>query len=301
MLKRITILAVALCGTFLLRGFALAQTDNSSVEEPVELESLFNPDEGSGELRAVKEKIQSLLRENEELSPQVESVKQEFLDLQEKVKRSRDEVAALEKEHAQQIKDMRESGQPQSLRLLQSYDQQYQKKQLKIELKLQELALKGKQPARDLQISALQKELEENAAQEKQLADEAQALKKNNTLVYDLECLKQENALLEDQLKLSPPLQDSTGIKQGFGDSPPGPTGAAWEDIRRKEEEKARLQHKIEQLTVEQERSPVDSDISVFETQFRGSVERLEEENKQLKDQAFSLQKKIQERSSLKK
>lgn len=272
-----------------------AQT-NPPAEEPVKLESLFNPDEGAVELHVVKEHIRSLLRQNEELFSQAQSAKEEFLGLREKVERSRAEVTALQKESEkhqedlkQAVENMRKSGQPQSLQLLQSYDRQYAKKQLEIELKLQELALREKQQALDRQLVESQKEIEENAALEKDLTAAAEESKKNSTILYELECLKQENILLENQLKLPVTAQSSVGMKPEIG--------ASGESIRRKEEEKTRLERDIAQLQEEQERSSSQGDVSVFETQFRGSVKQLEEENKQLKDQISSYRKKIQERS----
>ena len=269
-----------------------AQT-SAPAEGPVELESLFDSNEGSGELHAIKEKIQSLLRQNEELAPQAQSLKEEFLGLQEQVERSRAEVKALEKDLAlnqekleQNLKNMRESGQPQSLRLLQSYDRAYEKKQLEIELKLQEFALQEKRQARDHQVAGSHAEPEGNTILEKQLAGEAEELKgKKVALVYELESLKQENILLENQLKLPVTAQNFVGMKLE--------PGALGESIRRKEAEKARLERRIAQLREEQERSSSQENIPVFETQFRGSVERLEGENKQLKDQIFLYRKKI--------
>ena len=193
-------------------------------EEPVDLELLFDPQEGSGELSAIKEDIQSLLRQNEELAPQVESLKQEFWDLQGKVKQSRDEIASLEEKRSerqkdleQNIKNMRESGQPQALRLLQSYDMQYQKKELELELKLKELASRDKRLARERQLAGSQKELEQNAAEEKRLADEARVFKDSAALVYELEFLKQENILLEDQLRSPRTLSGSGDIEPESG------------------------------------------------------------------------------------
>ena len=268
-----------------------AQT-SAPAAEPVKLESLFNPDEGSGELRTVKEKIRDLLRQHEELVAQVQSVKQEFLDLREKIKQSRAEVEVLEKkrtEHQkkleQNVESMRKSGQPQSLQLLQSYDRQYQNKQLEIELKLQELALREKQQALDRQLAELQKEIAENVTLEKELSAAAEESKRNSPLLHELECLKQENILLENQLKLSVAAQDSVGMNPK--------TAAAVKTIRRKEEEKARLERKIAQLQEEQERSPANPDSSLFEKQFRDSIKRLEDENKELNDKILSYQKKI--------
>ncbi|MBI5023859.1 MAG: hypothetical protein HZC18_02535 [Candidatus Omnitrophica bacterium] len=269
------------------------------LEKPVDLELLFDPQEGSGELSAIKEKIQSLLRQNEELAPQVEPLKQELGDLQEKVKQSRAEIASLEKKRSerqkdleQNMKNMRGSGQPaQALRLLQSYDMQYQEKELELELKLKELASRDKRLARERQLAGLQKELEQNTAEEKRLADEAQVFKDNAALVYELEFLKQENILLEDQLRSPGTLSGSGGIKPE--------SGAAGETIRRKEEERERLARAIEELKVEQESvsAPEVAGFSVFEARFRDSVKVLEEENKQLKNQIFSLQEKTQKRS----
>ena len=268
------------------------------LEEPVDLELLFDPQEGSGELSAIKEKIQSLLRQNEELTPQVESLKQEFGDLREKAKQSRAEIASLEKKRSerqkdleQNIKNMRESGQPQALRLLQFYDMQYQKKELELELKIKELALRDKRLARERQLAGSQKELEQNAAEEKRLADEARVFKDNAALVYELESLKQENILLEDQLR-------SPRTLSGSGDIEPG-SGAVGEIIRRKEEERERLARAIEQLKVEQESvsAPKAGGFSVFEARFRDSVKVLEEENRQLKNKIFLLKEKIQKRS----
>lgn len=263
-------------------------------EELADLKLLFDPQEGSGEFSAIKEKIQSLLRQNEELAPQVESLKQEFGDLQEKVKQSRAEITSLEKKRSerqkdleQNIKNMRESGQPQALWLLQSYDMQYQKKELELELKLSELASRDKRLARERQLAGSRKELEQNTAEEKRLADEARVFKDNAALVYELESLKQENILLEDQLK-------SPRTLSGSGDIEPGP-GAMGETIRRKEEERERLARAIEQLKTKQEffPAPETGGFSVFEAQFRDAVKVLEEENKQLKNQIFSLKEKI--------
>ncbi len=269
------------------------------LEEPVDLELLFDPQEGSGELSAIKEKIRSLLRQNEELAPQVESLKQEFGDLREKVKQSRAAITSLEKKRSerqkdleQNIKNMRESGQPQALRLLQSYDMQYHKKELELDLKLKELALRGKRLARERQLAGSQKELEQNAAEEKRLADESRVFKDNAALVYELESLKQENILLEDQLR-------SPRTLSGSGDIEPG-SGAVGEIIRRKEEERERLARAIEQLKVEQESvsAPKAGGFSVFEARFRDSVKVLEEENRQLKNKIFLLKEKIQKRPS---
>src|SRR3989338_7963086 len=84
---KITMLSVVCAGLLGVPVPVSAQMDNSSVEEPVKLEALFDPNEGSGELRAVKEKIQALLLENEELASQARSLKRESLDLQEKAAR----------------------------------------------------------------------------------------------------------------------------------------------------------------------------------------------------------------------
>lgn len=286
-----------------------AQADDPA-KEPVELKLLFNPDEGSGELRAIKERIQSLLRQNEELAPRAESLKQEFWDLQKKVRRSRAEAAALEQKHAENQKKMeqqaqkkleqkaentRESGRPQSLQQLRLYDLQYQKKELELELKLKELALKEKQQAYDRQMAEWHQELEQNAAEEKRLADETWASRDNAAPVYELESLKQENMLLESQLKLPVPPQSSAGTKEDLS----GRAGPVWEAVRRKEEQKERLERGIERLRLEkdQERSSSDVNSSSFEKEFRGSVERLEQENKELKDRIFSLREKNQKRS----
>ena len=109
----------------------------ASVEEPVDLELLFDPQEGSGELSVIKERIQSLLRQNTGLTDQARSLKQESLELQEKLQQARAAVVAPAKDRAtapkgleQTAKDTPGSRQPQSLRLLQSYDMQYQKKNL---------------------------------------------------------------------------------------------------------------------------------------------------------------------------
>lgn len=271
-----------------------AQTEEPA-EEPVDLELLFDPQEGSGELSAIKKKIQSLLRQNEELAPQVESLKQEFGNLQEKVKQSRADIASLEKKRSERQKDleqnitnMRESGQPQSLRLLRSYDMQYQKKEFELELKLKELALREKRLARDRQLAGLQKELEQNAAEEKRLADEARVFKDNVAFVYELEFLKQENILLEDQLRFPRTLSGSGGIKPE--------SGAVGEIIRHKEEERERLARAIEELKTEQGfvSAPAADGFSVFEARFRDSVKVLEEENRQLKNKIFSFKEKIQ-------
>lgn len=257
--------------------------------EPADLELLFDPQEGSGELSAIKEKIQFLLRQNEELAPQAESLKQEFRDLQEKVNQSRAGIMSLEKNRSerqkdleQNIKNMRESGQPQSLRLLRSYDMQYQKKELEFELKLKELALWEKR------LAGSQKELEQNAAEEKRLADEARVFKDNAAFVYELEFLKQENILLEGQLRSPRMLPGSGGIE-------PGP-GAVGEAIRHKEEERDRLARAIERLKTEQGSvsAPEANGFSVFEARFRDSVKVLEEENRQLKNKVFSFRKKVQ-------
>jgi len=267
----------------------------ASAEEPFEdqsgLELLFDPQQGSGELSSIKEQIRSLLRQNEELAPQAIALKQELGDLKERIQRSRDELAALEETRARRIKNRRESGQPQSLQLLQTYDMQYQKKKLEIELKLRELALQEKQRARERQLAELQKEIDDNAALEKQLAGEAEGPQRGNALVYELESLKQENILLEDQLKLPITPQGSEDLL--------GRDGPAWEAIRRKEEQKERLKSRIEQLQLENDegRSSSDINFSVFEKEFRGSVERLEKENKQLKDQILLLREKTQKRS----
>lgn len=265
------------------------------LEKPVDLELLFDPQEGFGELSAIKEKIQSLLRQNEKLAPQVESLKQELGDLQEKVKQSRAEITSLEKKRSerqkdleQNIKNMRGSGQPQALRLLQSYDMQYQEKELELELKLKELASRDKRLARERQLAGLQKELEQNTAEEKRLVDEAQVFKDNAALVYELEFLKQENILLEDQLRSPGTLSGSGGINPE--------SGAVGETIRRKEEERERLARAIEELKVEQESvsAPEAAGFSVFEARFRDSVKVLEEENRQLKNKIFSFKKKVQ-------
>src|SRR3989344_1314414 len=58
-------------------------------EEPVDLELLFDPQEGSGELSVIKERIQSLLRQNTGLTDQARSLKQESLELQEKLQQAR--------------------------------------------------------------------------------------------------------------------------------------------------------------------------------------------------------------------
>ncbi len=274
------------------------------LEEPVALESLFDPEEGSGELRAVKEQIRFLLRQNEELASQAQALKQESLDLQEKVARARAAAEASGAKPAgnqegpeQNVKDAAKPGQPQSLRLLKSYDLQYQKKELELELKLKELASRGKRQAHDRQLAEMRKELEQNAVEEKQLAEEAERLKgQDGGPAYELECLKQENILLENRLKLLKTSPEFAIMGEGEGDLP----APVWQDIRRKEAQREELQQKIARLEMEQRSSPTDTgaNVSIFETQFRGSVERLEEENKQLKKQIFSLQEKIQKRSN---
>lgn len=272
-----------------------AQTGEPA-EDPVDLELLFDPQEGSGELSAIKEKIQSLLRQNTELTDQARSLKQESLELQEKLQQTRAAVVAPAKDRApapkrleQTAKDAPGSHQPQSLRLLQSYDMQYQKKELELELKLKELALREKRPSRERQLAGLQKELEQNAAEEKRLADEALVFKDNAALAYELEFLKQENILLEDQLR-------SPRTLSGFGGIKPE-SGTVGEIIRRKEAERERLARAIEQLKTEQESfsAPDSAGFSVFEARFRDSVKVLEEENRQLKNKIFSLREKIQD------
>lgn len=281
----------------LTEGPAEASVEDS-LEEPVDLELLFDPQEGSGEFSVIKEKIQSLLRQNEELAPQAKLLKQESEDLQKKVEQSRAEIASREKKRPgrqedleQNIKNTREPGPPQSLRVLQSYDMQYQKKELELETKLKELALRKERLARERQLVGSQKELEQNAAEEKRLAGEARVFKDNAAFVYELESLKQENILLEDQLRSPRTLSGSGGI------SPE--SGAVGEIIRRKEEERERLARAIEELEVEQGSvsAPEAAGFSDFDARFRDSVKVLEEENKQLKNQIFSLKEKIQKRS----
>lgn len=296
------ILVFILGAALSLVSFDVRAQADAPADEPAELESLFDPDEGSSELHAVKEQIQSMLGQNKELVPQAESLKREFLDLQEKVKQSRAAAWALGKKQArdregleQRAENATEPGQPQSLRLLQAYDMQYQKKQLEIELRLQELALQGKQQARDRQIAEIQKELEQNTIEGKQLADEAEELKKQTGGPgYELECLKQENILLENQLKLLKASPEFAMMGQGLGDLP----GPVWQNIRQKEARREQLQQRIAQQEMELKLAPADVNVSVFETQFRGSVERLEKENRDLKDRIFSLQEKIQKRPS---
>src|SRR3989338_2384989 len=281
-----------------LEIYPLSLPDALPILEPG---SLLDPNEGSGELRVVKEQIQSQLRQNEELVPQAESLRREFLDLQEKVRQARAAAGAVEKKQArgqegleQRIKKATQPGQPQSLRLLQSYDMQYQKKQLEIELRLQELARPGKQQARDLQLAEIQKELEQNTIEEKQLAGEAEELKKQpGGTGYELECLKQENILLENRLKLLKASPEFAMMGQGLGDLP----GPVWQNIRQKEARREQLQQRIAQLEMELSSSPADANVPLFEAQLRGSVERLEKENKDLKGRIFSLQEKIQKRS----
>lgn len=275
--------------------------------ETTELELLFDPNEGSGELRGIKEKIQSMLRENAELAGQAQALKQESLQLEEKLQASRALAPAPAKpaqttQSAPQpgpplarspdfggLDELAEGGRPQSLQQLRLYDLQYQQKELELELKLKELASRGKQQVFDRQLEGSRKELEQNAAEEKRLAEEARVLKDSAALGYELEFLKQENILLEDQLKLP-------GTPRGSGDLPER-AGPAWENIRRKEEEKTQLEHRLKQLEQEQERSSADPKLSSFEKEFRKSVQRLEQENQQLDDQIFSLREKIQKRS----
>lgn len=268
------------------------------LEEPAELESLFDPDEGSGELRAVKEQIRFLLRQNEELASQAQTLKQESLDLQEKVARARAAAVAAGIKPAgnregpgQTLTDAAKPGQPQSLRLLKSYDLQYRKKELELELRLKELALQGKRQAHDHQLAEMRKELEQNAVEEKQLAEEAERLKgQDGGPAYELECLKQENILLENRLKLLKTSPESARMGEGTGDLP----GPVWQNIRRKEAQREYLQERIARLETELSFAPADADVSLFETQFRGSVEQLEKENKDLKDRISSFKKKIQ-------
>ncbi|HBO97428.1 MAG TPA: hypothetical protein DE315_02275 [Candidatus Omnitrophica bacterium] len=275
-----------------------ARTDDAPAEEPAGPGSLFDPDEGSSELRVVKEQIQSQLRRNEELVPQAESLKREFLDLQEKVRQSRAAAVAVEKKQArgqeglgQRIKKATQPGQPQSLRLLQSYDMQYQEKQLEIELRLRELALREKQQARDRQIAEMRKELEQNTIEEGRLAGEAEELKKQSGGPgYELEFLKQENILLENQLRLLKTSPEFAMMGQGLGELP----GAVWQSIRQKEARREQLQREIARLEMELRSSSTDDNLFLFEAQFRGSVERLEKENKGLKDRISSFKKKIQ-------
>ena len=266
----------------------------ASVEEPVDLELLFDPQEGSGELSVIRERIQSLLRQNTGLTDQARSLKQESLELQEKLQQARAAVVAPAKDQApapkgleQTVKDAQGSRQPQSLRLLQSYDMQYQKKELELELKLKGLALRENRPARERQLAGLQKDLEQNTAEEKRLADEALVFKDNAALVYELESLKQENILLEDQLRSPRTLSGPGGINPE--------SGTVGEIIRRKEAERERLARAIEQLKTEQESvsAPAAVGFSVFEARFRDSVKVLEEENRQLKNKIFSLREKI--------
>lgn len=266
--------------------------------ETTELELLFDPNEGSGELRGIKEKIQSMLRENAELADQAQALKQESLQLEEKLQASRALAPAPAKpaqttQSAPQpgppLARLAEGGRPQSLQQLRLYDLQYQQKELELELKLKELASRGKQQVFDRQLEGSRKELEQNAAEEKRLAEEARVLQDSAAFGYELEFLKQENILLEDQLKLP-------GTPRGSGDLPER-AGPAWENIRRKEEEKTQLEHRLKQLEQEQERSSADPKLSSFEKEFRKSVQRLEQENQQLDDQIFSLREKIQKRS----
>ena len=163
---------------------------------------------------------------------------------------------------------------------------QYQKKELELELKIKELALRDKRLARERQLAGSQKELEQNAAEEKRLADEARALKDNAALVYELESLKQENILLEDQLR-------SPGRCQVPATSNRDP--ARWGDYPPQRRGRERLARAIEQLKVEQESvsAPKAGGFSVFEARFRDSVKVLEEENRQLKNKIFLLKEKI--------
>ena len=108
--------------------------------------------------------------------------------------------------------------------------------------------MREKRPARERQLAGLQKELEQNTAGEKRLADEALVFKDNAALVYELEFLKQENILLEDQLRSPRTLSGPGGINPESG------TGG--EIIRRKEAERERLARAIEQLKTEQESFP---------------------------------------------
>lgn len=273
------------------------------LEEPAELESLFDPEEGSGELRAVKEQIRFLLRQNEGLASQAQALKQESLDLQEKVARARVAAGAVGAKPAgnqegpeQNVKDAAKPGQPQSLQLLKSYDLQYQKKLIEIESRLRELAFQGKRQAHDHQLAEMRKELEQNAIEEKQLAEEAEKLKNHDGgLAYELECLKQENILLENRLKLLKTSPEFAIMGEGTGDLP----APVWQNIRRKEAQREELQQRIARLEMEQRSSLMDTDanVSLFETQFRGSVEQLEKENKDLKDRISSFRQKIRERS----
>ncbi len=265
-----------------------AETGNPSAEEPTKAELLFNSNEGAGELRAIKEQIQTLLRQNEELAPELQSLEKEFSDLQKEMERSRAEVVDLEKRPApetikpeQKVEDTSVPGQPQSPRLLRFYDLQYEKKLLEIELRLKELALQEKQRVYDAQIALLEKELEQNTFAEKN--ETPGPKKQKGDLGYELECLKQENILLENQLKL---LKTSPDLVVPLGSN-----------IREKEAQKDQLQQRIAQLEIEQRHPSADANLPLFEKQFRGTVERLERENKDLKDRISSERKRIQERS----
>ncbi len=154
--------------------------------------------------------------------------------------------------------------------------------------------MQGKGQARDFQLAQIQQEFEQNTIEEKQLVEEAKKLKKQDGRPgYELECLKQENILLENQLKLLKASPEFALMGQGLGDLP----APVWQNIHRKEAQMEQLQQKIAQLEMKVRSSPADANVSVFETQFRGPVERLEKENEDLKDRIFSERKKIQERS----
>lgn len=274
--------------------------------KPVELEALFNPDEGPVEMRAVKEQIRSLLRQNEELEPQARSLKEEFLSLRETVLPLRDEVAAMEKEHArkqqrleQRIKNISGADASQSLQQLQLYDLQYEKKELELEFQLKEIAAGEKQQAHDRRLAEFRKELDENLRQQKRLSEQADELRgKNIPLTYEIEFLKQENALLENQLRSIKASRNPDGIHQiaEYTGDPSGPAGLLRQDIRRKENEKAQLQRKIEQLEMEQKSSAGNANFSSSEAQFFEAVNRLHAENRRLRSQIFSLRQKVQAR-----
>lgn len=265
-----------------------------AADSPSEVELLLDPAGGSGELQAVKERIQTLLKHNKELEAEYAALQQEFSRLQKQAQQPRREVKALEKELArmeqerqQRFKEMQAGssyGSVPSLKQLQLYDLYYQRKELELQIQLKEMAYQDQQKGYDEQMAGWQKELEQNREQERRLIARIDESKREGASTsYEIEFLKQQNALLENQIKAL--AGSATSLDDNGGELLAG-------NIRSKEAELAELKRQIEELQTQ--RSLVQGGESGFSKErLLEEIHRLDQENQQLRNQIFTLRQRM--------
>lgn len=263
------------------------------------IEQLFDPGAGSGEFLAIKEHIQSLLKQNQELETRYASLQKESFGLQKKIKQARQEVAALEQEQVRRQERRRQKfdemlakaredpGPIPGLALLQLHDLQYQKKELELGLQLKAAALRESRQDYDRQLAGLQKQLDESKEQEGRLAAQLKDLEtKSAAVLPEIDLLKEENARLEGRNKTAVEADRLAARKK-----------AEQLDIARqvrvKEKEKAGLESAIQKLEAELKVSAEGSDNVYFSQEsMRETLERVDRENRQLRSELFSLRQK---------